>query len=81
MHPKIVTLAAAALLTGSSAVGMAQSATGTSNSASKYAPGHLQKHPGQARNYAPGHRQKHPGQASRFAPGHEKTTGTGTLHR
>jgi len=80
MPMKITTLAAAALLLGAS-VAMAQSATMShSNSASRYAPGHLQKTPGQARMFAPGHRQRYPGQASRFAPGHEKhrtTTGAG----
>jgi hypothetical protein len=39
--------------------------------ASKYAPGHLQKHPGQAKQYAPGHLKKHPGEAKRYAPGHQ----------
>ena len=83
MHIKMVA-AAAALLIGAP-VAMAQSGTmSNSNSASKFAPGHLQKTPGQARQFAPGHRQKSPGQASQFAPGHEKhrtTTGSGSHMR
>jgi hypothetical protein len=80
MHRKITTLATAALLLAAP-VAMAQSGTmSNSNSASKYAPGHLQKKPGQASQFAPGQRQRYPGQASQFAPGHEKnraTTGSG----
>jgi hypothetical protein len=87
MHMKVTTLAAAAVLIGSSAVGMAEMSSNNPNnpnSARKYAPGQLQKHPGQARVFAPGQRQKSPGQASEFAPGHEKnkaTTGSGSMHR
>jgi hypothetical protein len=40
--------------------------------ASKFAPGHEQKRPGQAKQFAPGHEQKRPGQAKQFAPGHER---------
>ena len=79
MYRTMTTLAAAALLLGAP-VAMAQSGMSNSHSASKYAPGHLQKRPGQASQFAPGHRQRYPGQASRFAPGHEKnrtTTGAG----
>ena len=81
MHSKIITLTAAALLLGAPVVA-AQAAMTNSHSASKFAPGHLQKKPGQASQFAPGHLQKKPGQASQFAPGHEKTqthttTGTG----
>ena len=39
--------------------------------ASKYAPGHEQKRPGQAKQFAPGQEQKRPGQAKQFTPGHE----------
>ena len=80
MHLKITTLAAAALLLGVPVVAAHSATMSNSNSASRYAPGHLQKTPGQAQQFAPGHRQKYPGQARQFAPGHEKqrtTTGAG----
>ena len=80
MRIRLTTLAAAVLLLGAP-IAMAQSGTmSNSNSASKYSPGHLQKHPGQAQQFAPGQRQRYPGQARQFAPGHEKnrtTTGAG----
>jgi hypothetical protein len=81
MHRKITTLAVAALLIAAPVAAVAQSGTtSNTNSASRYAPGHLQKTPGQARDFAPGQRQKYPGHARQFAPGHEKnrtTTGAG----
>jgi hypothetical protein len=83
-HMKVTALAAAALLIGSSAVGMAQTSSNNSNSARIDAPGQMQKSPGQAREFAPGQRQNSPGQASEFAPGHEKnkaTTGSGRMNR
>jgi hypothetical protein len=80
MHIKITTLAAAALLLGAPVLAAHSETMNNSNSASKYAPGHLQKKPGQAQQFAPGQRQRYPGQARQFAPGHEKqrtTTGAG----
>jgi len=79
---KIVTLTAAVLLLGAPVAMAAQSGTMSNpNSASKYAPGQMQKKPVQAKQFAPGQRQTYPGQARQYAPGHEKkrtTTGSGS---
>jgi len=53
------------------AMSIALSTAALAQGASKYAPGHEQKRPGQAKQFAPGHEQKRPGQAKQFAPGHE----------
>jgi hypothetical protein len=78
MRNTLLTLAAAGLLIGSSAVAIAQTTHTMTSSpgASRFAPGHLQRHPGQARHFAPGHRQTFPGQARQFSPGHEMQGGT-----
>jgi hypothetical protein len=78
MRNNLVTIAATGLLIGSLTMAAAQSSmhTTTSQGASRFAPGHLQKHPGQAKQFAPGQRQTHPGQARQFAPGHEMQGGT-----
>jgi hypothetical protein len=77
MSNKFVMLAAAGLLVGSSMVTVARTTTPSSSpGATKYAPGQLQKRPGQAKQFAPGQRQTHPGQAKQFAPGQKMQHGT-----
>ena len=39
--------------------------------AKDFAPGQVQKTPGQAKKYAPGQQQKKPGQAKKYAPGQQ----------
>jgi hypothetical protein len=39
------------------------------NKGNRYAPGHKQTNPGDAKKFAPGHLQQNPGDAKNFAPG------------
>ncbi len=52
------------------AIAMPTVSIAATKGASKYAPGHEQRYPGQAKQFAPGHLQRHPGDARRYAPGH-----------
>jgi len=43
----------------------------TKKSAKEFAPGQMQKKPGQAKKFAPGQKQAQPGQAKKSAPGQQ----------
>jgi hypothetical protein len=57
------------LMTAALALIFAPASAATKKSAKEFAPGQMEKKPGQAKRLAPGQKQNQPGQAKKFAPG------------